>query len=416
MAESKSKASRITDYLIAFALVYIVAELVLKQFFPSATAPVDTGISLKPASMSVRMGASAATVTVHNGSTKTFTLPSRCPQPPFDISYVAVQPDGSTKMEPLTATAAPAISCDQIPVIAPIEAGKDGQVPLNAWKYSIFSKLGTYQVALPKGLSGATINASGSTMQVTVNEPNTFIQLFRAIITKPFLNFLILVASILPDHSLGIAIIFLTLLVKILLYIPTKHALEGQKKMQLLQPKLEAVKRQYKDSPERMQQETMKLWKEHKVNPLQSCLPILIQFPVLIGLLYVIRDDAVLALSRDFIYPVYQHLTWTFNTNFLWIDLTKPNIWIFPALLVALQFIQIKLSLMIADKKKAKQIEKAEEKTGMEMQQKIMLYVFPLMIGYFAIKFPAAVSLYWGVSTLFAIGQQILVNKEHIKA
>src|SRR5205814_497411 len=108
---------------------------------------------------------------------------------------------------------------------------------------------------------------------------------------------------------------------------------------------------EFKDNQVKMQEETMKLWKEHKVNPLQSCLPILIQFPVLIGLFYVIRDDANLALSRDFIYPVYQHLSWNFSTHFLGLDLTQPNFWIFPPLLVALQFFQIKLSLVIADRK-----------------------------------------------------------------
>ena len=230
------------------------------------------------------------------------------------------------------------------------------------------------------------------------------------------MNLLILVASILPDHNLGIGIIILTLLVKLLLFIPTQHALEGQKKMQLLQPKLEAVKKQYKDNPTKMQEETMKLWKEHKVNPLQSCLPILIQFPVLIGLFYVIRDNVNLSMSHDLIYPVYQHLSWTFGTNFLGLDLTKPNVWIFPPLLVVLQFFQMKLSFMIADKKKEKQIVKAEAATGMETQQKVMLYVLPFMIGFFALKFPTAVALYWGISTLFAIGQQVIVNREHIKA
>ncbi|HVW66421.1 MAG TPA: YidC/Oxa1 family membrane protein insertase [Candidatus Peribacteraceae bacterium] len=416
MAESKGKASRITDYLIAFVLVYIVAQLIMHQFFPSTPAVTDTGVSLRPQSVTMRLGASAPTLTVHNATKQTVQIPIRCPQPPFDVAYL--QQNGSSAtgtLVPLSATGT-AIPCDQIQPIAPIAPGKEAQVSLNAWKYSLFSKTGTYQVSLPKNLSGVTLSASGSVAHVTVVEPNAFIKLFRAVITKPFLNFLIFAASILPNHSLAIAIIILTLLVKILLFIPTQHALEGQKKMQLLQPKLESVRKQYKDNPTRMQEETMKLWKEYKVNPLQSCVPILVQFPVLIGLLYVIRDDVNLQLSRDFIYPIYQHLTWGFNTNFFGLDLTQPNVWLFPPLLVVLQFIQIKLSLVIADRKKAKQIEKAEEKTGMEMQQKVMLYVFPLMIGFFAFRYPAALSLYWGVSTLFAIGQQILVNREHIKA
>ena len=168
-----------------------------------------------------------------------------------------------------------------------------------------------------------------------------------------------------------------------------------------------------------LQAETMKLWKEHKVNPFQSCLPMLVQFPILIGLFYVIRDGSILELSRHLIYPTYQDLSWSFDTNFFGLDLVKPN-WVFmPIFLAVAQYIQMKLSFAINDKKKAKQIvvemEKAPATDPMKMQQNMMLYGLPLMIGFFAIQFPAAVSLYWGVSTLFAIGQQLIVNREHIR-
>lgn len=403
---TKSRTSRYFDIALIFALVYILSQLAFRQFFPSNQTPVDTGLSLRPATQTVRLGAAAPLITLHNGTSTAFALKSRCPQPPLDVFSVTDPGATSEALTPLSITGS-VVPCDQIEAMPPLASGKDGTVNLNPWKYT-FAKAGTYEVRLPA--------ATGSGARFTMIEPNSFVKLFRAVLSKPFLNFLILTASMLPNHSLGIGIIILTLLVKLLLFIPTQHALEGQKKMQLLQPKLEAVRKQYKEDPKRMQEETMKLWKEHGVNPLQSCLPILVQFPVLIGLFYVIRDGSNLALSRDLIYPIYQHLTWNFNTSFLGLNLTKPSLYIFPPLLVFLQFIQMKLSFMIADKKKAKQIEKAEAKTGMETQQKIMLYVLPLMIGFFALRFPSAVSLYWGISTLFAIGQQMIVNKEHLKA
>lgn len=414
MAEQKSRTSRIFDIAIVFVIVYFLSQIVFKQFFPSAETPVKAGVLLTPQTASVRLGAAGEMITVHNKTEKPLALRSRCPLPPLDVYSVENPSTPAEKLTQLTATGT-AISCDAIAPIPAILAGKEGTVDLSPWKYALFSKEGTYEVRVPQESISSGTGAAAST-RFSVHAPGTFVKLFRAVITKPFLNFLILVAAILPNHSLGIGIIILTLLVKLLLFLPTQHAMEGQKKMQLLQPKLEAVRKQYKDSPERMQQETMKLWKEHGVNPLQSCLPILVQFPVLIGLFYVIRDGSNLALSKDLIYPIYQHLDWNFNTAFLGFDLTKPSIWIFPPLLVILQFFQMKLSFMIADRKKAKQIQKAEEKTGMEMQQKVMMYVLPFMIGFFALKFPTAVSLYWGISTLFAIGQQVLVNREHIKA
>ncbi|UPA22730.1 YidC/Oxa1 family membrane protein insertase [Candidatus Peribacteria bacterium] len=417
MAESKKRSSRLLDFAIAFALVYAIVQLVMYQFFPANKEGAPTGVQLQASN--VRLGAGGVIVTIKNDTDQTFTLPSRCPQLPFDVFTVSGDTGNSTTT-PVSASGT-AIPCADIPVVEPIAPGDSAKVDLNPWKYSAFSKTGIYEIRLPEGsmLGDAEMtNGSGSAIMArfSVNEPNMFIKLFRSLITKPFLNFLILTASVIPGHNLGLGIIILTLIVKLLLFIPTQHALEGQKKMQLLQPKLEAVKKQYKDNPEQMQKETMRLWKEHGVNPLQSCLPILVQFPVLIGLFYVIRDGSNLALSKDLIYPVYQHLDWNFSTNFLGLDLTQPHMWIFPPLLVVLQFLQMWLSFKIADKKKAKQIEKAEAATGMELQQKVMLYALPLMIGYFALQFPSAVSLYWGISTLFAIGQQIIVNREHIKA
>jgi YidC/Oxa1 family membrane protein insertase len=165
-------------------------------------------------------------------------------------------------------------------------------------------------------------------------------------------------------------------------------------------------------------EETMRLWKEHKINPFQSCLPIFIQFPILIGLFYSVRDGSHLGLSTHLLYAPYHDLPWTFGTWFFGMDLLQPSIYLFPPLLVALQFFQMKLTFAIAErKKKSKEIidAKPKEKKPMsqqEMQQKMMLYVLPFMIGFFAFKFPAAVSLYWAVSTVFAIGQQVVVNRK----
>lgn len=399
MAELK-KASRILDFFLIFALVYLLSQFGLKFFFPPKNTEQSTAaITLTPQSRNIRTG-NAILLTVKNSTEKPLKIPSLCPFPPVTAFAVG---SGTGALTQIVGAASPDALCVPMEAIAP---GSEATLDLSPWKYKMFGTIGTYEVRLP----------SNTSARFTITEPNAFIKLFRTFITKPFLNFLVLVASILPDHSLGAGIILLTLIVKLLLFIPTQHALEGQKKMQLLQPKLEAVRKQCKDDTKRAQEETMKLWKEHGVNPLQSCLPILVQFPVLIGLFYVIRDNVNLSLSQHLLYPVYSHLTWNFNTHFLGLDLTDPHVWIFPPLLVVLQFLQMKLSFMIADKKKEKQIEKAERDTAQEMQQRIMTYALPLMIGFFALQFPSAVSLYWGVSTLFAIGQQIIVNREHIKA
>jgi len=422
MADAPKKRSSLLEFALIFAIVYLGSQYVMRVFFPQQQSGPQAQQSVVLKAGNVTIG-NHPILTIQNHTATGLILPSRCPAPPVDVFS-----ETGGKLTPITSTEN-AVPCQPIVEVAAVIApGASVQLGLAPWKYSLFSKAGTYVVKFPASVrlpagSGGVITAPQATF--TISEPGVFTKLFRTFITKPFLNFLILVASLLPDHNLGIAIIILTIVVKMLLYIPTQHMLEGQKKMQLLQPRLDELKKKYPNDAQKVQEETLKLWKEYKINPLQSCLPTLIQFPVLIGLFYVVRDQSTLELSRGLIYPFYQHLTWHFGTNFLGLDLLKPNLYVMPALLVVLQFLQMKLSFAISARKKAKQqkdekvIDVKSDKakpasSSMQTQQTMMLYMLPLMIGFFAIQFPAAVSIYWGISTLFGIGQQILVNREHL--
>jgi YidC/Oxa1 family membrane protein insertase len=415
------KSSRLLDFALIFIATLLLSQFAMSWFFPKPDSRA-AGVFLTMQADSLRTGNDAIAV-VENRTDKAVTVPARCPRPPLDLFRVS----GET-LTPI-ADPQPAVPCETDGVT--VEPGKTGDIPLSSWKYSAYAENGLYEVQLPAGIavssSGAVASGSGTVVspvsaRFDVHEPGVFVKLYRGLIVKPFLNSLVFIASVLPGHNLGLAIIILTILVKLLLFYPTQKSLEGQKKMQLLQPKLEEVRKKYKEDPQKQQEETVRLWKEHKINPFQSCLPILLQFPILIGLITVIGSGSNIDLSRHLLYGGYQHLAWTFDTNFLGLDLTVPHIWIFPPLLIVLQFIQMWLSFRIADKKKAKQIEKIEhggvqttEKSAQELQQKVMMYVLPLMIGFFALRYPSAVALYWGISTLFAIGQQIIVNREHLK-
>jgi len=411
------KKSQFANFLLIFAVVYLGYFLVFRVFFPTDAQIPQGGVTMEMEDASITIGATPIVI-IENKTDKTIDLDEADCLP---VKAFKADPVDPTKLTPLSGEAE--TDCEGPTELLP---GAEEKINLGPWKYSMFAEPGMYELelrvatgtVLPTG-SGADQSQyrEGIITRFTISEPGIFTKLFRAFITKPFLNILIFVASLLPDHNLGISIIVLTILVKLLLFIPTQHALEGQKKMQMLQPKFEAIKKQYKDDPKKMQEETMKVWKDHKVNPFQACLPLLVQFPVLIGLFYVIRDGIDLDVTRHLIYPFYQHLDWSFNPMFLGLDLRESYVWLFPPLLVVMQFIQMKLSFMIADKKKAKEIKDTttpEADTAQEIQQRVMLYVLPLMIGFFALKFPSAVSLYWGISTLFAIGQQIIVNREHI--
>ena len=396
------------QFLLIFLLVYLGSQMIISKFFPAKEAP--TGAINISAASSFRLGNSPS-VTITNHTATGFLLPSHCPLPPFEVFDVGT-PDAPKDPAVVVTGTGLVVACPETLTIAPGAATK---VDLTAWKYSYFAKATTYEVRIPQNLLPRTGTGAAhvATARFAMTEPGFFTQIFRTFITRPFLNFLIFIASLTPGHNLGVAIIILTLVVKLALFWPTQRALESQKKMQMLQPKLEELKKRFPDDAKNQQEETMKLWKEHGVNPFGACLPTLIQLPILIGLFYVIRDGSHLEVSRHLIYSFYQNLTWSFGTQFLWWNLLKPDWIIFPVLLVAMQFVQMKMTFAIQKRKSIK--EGKTPAASQDTQQKVMQYVFPLMIGVFAFQFPAAVSLYWGVSTLFAIGQQAIVNREHLK-
>lgn len=402
MIESKTRSGQLLQFLAIFALVYLLTQMAFKYIFPSQFDPSEqkSGIVLEAQDSTVK-GEHHPVLLIRNHTDKDLPLPDRCPMPPVHVWML--ERNGEKRQLLTEETALPCVP------LTLVTAGETATVSLAPWKYSLFGEYGRYEVALP---SDPEISSAFS-----IYEAGVPTQIFRTFISKPLLNGLVFIASHMPGYSLGLAIILLTILVKLILFIPTQHAMEGQRKMQAVQPKMDALKAKYKDDPKKMQEATMKIWKEHKINPMQSCLPILIQFPILIGLFYTIQDGSVLALSRHLLYEQYIDLSWSFGTYFLGMDLTKPNIAVMPLLLVLLQFAQMKLAFAMSDRKKAKQSEKVKKTEAMsqqEVQQRVMLYGLPLMIGFFAINFPAAVSLYWGVSTVFGIVQQVYVNRKDL--
>ena len=165
--------------------------------------------------------------------------------------------------------------------------------------------------------------------------------------------------------------------------------------------------------------ETMALYKKHKINPMSSCAPMLLQMPFLIGIYLVVKDGLSPHLNH-LLYPFHSGVDLSIvDTNFLGLNLEIPNIWVLPVLVAVAQFIAIKLSMSAAKKQQGPKIVEKKKETKdkspdmaeqMEQMQKMMLWMLPLMIGFFTATFPAAVGIYWLTSTVFGIGQQKLVN------
>lgn len=243
--------------------------------------------------------------------------------------------------------------------------------------------------------------------------------LFDTAIYEPILNALLYIQKILPGHDMGLAIILVTLLIKGILYIPSLAAIRSSRQLQTLQPKLKAIQEQYKNDRETLAKEQMKLYKESRVNPLSSCLPVLIQLPILIGLYQVflhglkIGDGGLLASEQ--LAHVYGWLrdyfaTTPLNTLFLnFVDISKNHNVILALLAGGTQFWQSK---MLAAPKEPKTPEAKDEAMTSAMNRQ-MMYLFPVVTLIFTYNLPAGLGLYWVTSTAFTIVQQYIFLRSH---
>lgn len=226
----------------------------------------------------------------------------------------------------------------------------------------------------------------------------------KTILYKPLYNVLILLVWLIPGHNIAWAIIILTILVRIILLPSSLKATRQQKKMRDLQPEIKALQDKYKDDKQQQAKVLMDYYKEKDINPLGSCLPLLIQLPILIILYYVFR--AGLGDQRfDLLYNFTPHVDYI-KTVFLGIDLAKPDKWILPIIAGVLQYIQGKQVMPEAPKTP----EKGQEMQAMISKQ--MLYMMPIFTVFIAGRLPAALPLYWIVTNIFSIGQQWWVFRD----
>ncbi len=289
---------------------------------------------------------------------------------------------------------------------------------ISEFNTQLFNTPGSYRTewVMTSGKEAQTLTST----EFEVKEAGWLRKSFRFLITQPLFNALVYFIEILPTHSLGWAIVLLTVGVRILLFWPNQKAMRSQRKLQKLQPHIQGLRKKYKDNQQMLAMETMAMYKKHKINPMSSCAPMLLQMPFLIGIYLVVKDGLSPHLSH-LLYAFHENVDLSIvETYFLGLDLEIPNIFVLPVLVAVAQFIAIKLSMAAAKKqqnengvtksKKTKKDDAPDMMEQMEQMQKIMLWMLPLMIGFFTATFPAAVGVYWLTSTIFGIGQQKLVN------
>ncbi len=195
--------------------------------------------------------------------------------------------------------------------------------------------------------------------------------------------------SMIPNY--GVAIILLTILVRLVFWPLTHKSTVGMRKMQEIQPKVKEIQKLYKDNPQRLQQEMMRVYKDNHVNPLSSCLPMLVQIPVFIALFTVLRSAVELRYAP-----------------FLWIsDLSEPEA------LFASWFPFGGLNILPLVMAGLTMLQSAFTPSGDNKQQQMMMVMMPLMMLFMFYNFPSALSLYWALSTAFGVAQAWWIKKRY---
>lgn len=229
---------------------------------------------------------------------------------------------------------------------------------------------------------------------------NFIFSIYHEGIYRPILNLLVVLYNHIPGHDIGLVIILVTIIIRLLLAPLFHKSLKGQKAMNALQPKLNDLREKHKGDKEAETRAMMELYREHKINPLSSCLPLLVQLPILIALYQVFVK--ALRGNLEGLYHFVQN-PGVLNPKFLhFIDLSQPN-WIFALLAGITQFWQSRMMMP----------SQPSTDATMKAMSVQTTYVLPAISFIIALKLPAGLPLYWIITTLFAIGQQYYINRIH---
>lgn len=227
-----------------------------------------------------------------------------------------------------------------------------------------------------------------------------FGELFDLVLVDPMTNALVFLSRLLFSNF-GLAIIALTVILRGLTWPMTSSQLKSTRAMTTLQPQIQEIQKKHSD-PKRRSEETMKLYREAGVNPLGCLLPMVIQMPISIALYQSIRftlgetPESLLSLSQR-LYP------WSFlqtavplEKHFLWLNLATPDL-IMAVLVGVSMFVQQRMTTP------QRALDPQQQST-----QNMMLWMLPLMFGYFSLQVPSGLALYWFVSNVLSIGLQYL--------
>jgi YidC/Oxa1 family membrane protein insertase len=250
------------------------------------------------------------------------------------------------------------------------------------------------------------------------------------LIINPMTNALLLLydflGSIVPGGAgFVLAIAIFTILIRLVTLPLNLRQQKSSLRMQEMQPEIQRIQKKYKENPQKMQEEFKKIG----YNPTQSltgCLPLLIQFPILIGLyraIITLLGSTPLSLFEltGRIYPLVDQVVDTASTlpipnKFLWLNLSQPDpFYVLPVLVFATMFVQQKLMSPAKKKDDGKKKKQQEDSNPLGGMSQSMQYTMPIMFGFFSLSFPAGLSVYFILSNVIGIGQGYMTRSNMAK-
>ncbi|MGE5220879.1 MAG: YidC/Oxa1 family membrane protein insertase [Omnitrophica WOR_2 bacterium] len=242
--------------------------------------------------------------------------------------------------------------------------------------------------------------------------------MWDVLIINPMVNLLLGIYSVL-GHNFGLAIIVFTILIRLVTHPLTVSQLKGTQKMQEMQTskKWQELQKKYKDDKQKLQQEQLKLYQEMGINPMSSCLPTVIQFPIMIGLYQAIMralavtPGQLLDLSRH-IYPFINSAALIpLNNRFLWMDLSQPDRLFIPGISIGIPILAILVVITTYFQSKMMTPPSANPGDSSSQMAQTMNLTMPLFMGYISYLYSSGLALYFVVGNLIYIAQYAAMGK-----
>lgn len=224
--------------------------------------------------------------------------------------------------------------------------------------------------------------------------------IFHTIFYQPLLNVLILLYGLVPGQDFGMAVLLLTLFIRILLFPLNLKSIKSQKTITKLGSELQKIRKKFKGDKEKITKETLALYQREKINPLSGFFLILIQLPILFAL-YKVFSKGISIEEWKYLYSFVPN-PGAISPKFLMIDLAQPD-FLLAGLASVLQFFQTKMQ--------SGKTKSGDSPHFSQMFQEQMLYFFPVFTFFILLKIPSAIALYLVASTIFSIFQILYIQK-----